>query len=672
MASDPTSDITDKFLVCQVCLEDFKQPKMLPCLHTFCQPCLERLLATEPVGKLDCPTCQQDVPLPKNGVRVLKSNLLVGKLCEILQQQPQQQQRGQTSEAREEGVSCTTCDIGNSAQFYCVECTDYLCRKCNDTHCRFKVTTSHKVVAIQDLLSGKAVAELRARETSRCEDHHELNKFYCDTCHRVICLHCVVTAHKDHQYVEIEKAAERERAMIKAKLTTVRNAEDLHEKWIQQLQLEWSSEVQRTEEQIRKQVKLIIKAAKKAGNDTIFQLHTMNAARKKQMEIAMEAAEMDLASARSCVQFTDNMLDFGSPAEVMSVAGELTGWLDQTAEDKNTMEAELTKNFVTITFDPPAGKVEQRVAKLVGGINQVRTPLQSPLITQVRPNVVIGNGGTRLEHVKTIGKGGSGDGQFLYPTSLAVTAEGDIVVTDRDKDKSRLQFLLKDGSFKKKVDLGFQPWCVATQTNGELLVTGDGHRIHVLDKEGSESRVIQVTEAAKTGDATFGVAVDGLGRIIVTIGHRVFAISPSGDVLCKFGGEGQGQHQLGSVLRLAINSRNQIIISDYDNHNVKIFDPTGRQLFTCGSRGSGPRQLHGKRDQHWPHCVITDSEDNIIVADHWSHRVSLFSRDGTFIRHVLTREEHGLRGPLGLALTHDGHLVVSQWPCKTIIFFHGK
>ncbi|XP_078602834.1 uncharacterized protein LOC144876914 [Branchiostoma floridae x Branchiostoma japonicum] len=667
MASNAISDITDEFLVCQVCLEDFKQPKMLPCLHTFCQPCLEKLLATEPVGKLDCPTCRQDAPLPENGIQGLKPNFLVGKLRDILQQ-PQQHPKGETSQAREVGIPCTACEVGKSAQFYCLECTDYLCRKCNYTHGRFKGTKSHKVVTIQDLQSGKAAAELRARETSKCEDHQELNKFYCDTCHRVICLHCVVTAHKDHQYVEIEKAAEREGAKIKAKLATVKNRADLHEKWIEELQSvkdEWSSEVQRTEEQIKKQVNSIIEAAKKVGKDRIAQLRAMNAAREKQMEAVMEAAEMDLASARSCVQFTHNVLEYGSPAEVMSVAGELTGRLDQTAGGKNTEKSELTKNIVNLTVDPPAGEVEQKVAKLVGGINQVRTPLcPQQNITQVRPNMVIGNGGMSLKHVKT--EKGRGGGQFYYLSSIAVTTEGDIIVTDHSN--KRLQCLDKGGSFKGKVNLGFMPECVAALTNGELLVTGDGHRIHVLDKQERESRVIQVTGTAEKRAVTNGITVDGLGRVIVTIGYQVFVLSPSGDVMMKFGDEGQGQQQLSSSLLVTINSTNQIIISDYNNDNVKIFDPSGRHIFTCESCGSGPGhdQLDG------PRSVITDSEDNIIVADCGNNRVSVFSRDGTFIRHVLTEEGHGRFSPMGLALTHDGHLIVSEYLQNTIKFFDGK
>ncbi|XP_066266710.1 tripartite motif-containing protein 2-like [Branchiostoma lanceolatum] len=652
MASNAFSDITDEFLVCQVCLEDFKQPKMLPCLHTFCHPCLERLLATEPAGKLDCPTCRQDVPLPNNGVQGLKSNFLVGELRGILQQQSERE----PSEEREDGVPCTVCGAWNSAQIYCVECTHYLCPTCFNTHFKNKPTSTHKVVIVQELQSVLFTTELRAWETSKCEDQHELNKFYCDTCHRVICLHCLVTAHKDHQYVEIEKAAEREGAKIKAKLATVKTTADLHEKWVQQLQAVkdgWSTQVQRAEEQIRKQVNTIIEAAKKMGEDRIGQLRAMNAAREKQLEAAMEAAEMDLASARSCVQFTDNVLEYGTPAEVMSVAGELSGRLEETADDKSAGKAELTKHLVSLTFEHPTSNVEQEVSKLVGGIKQTAIPMlySPPGTTQVRPNVVIGKGGASLKLIKTVGESGSGDGQFNFPSSLAVTAEGDIVVCDHDN--SRLQFLEKDGSFKKKVDLGFWPRCLAVQANGELLVTGDGHRIHVLDKQGRDSRVIQVTGSAETDEPTYGVAVDGLGRIIVTIGYQVFVLSPSGDVMLKFGDKGEGQQQLGPDLRVAVNSSNQIIVSDFGNNNLKILDSTGHHLFTCPSRGSGPGHLR------YPWSVITDSEDNIIVADCHNHPVSVFSRDGTFIKHVLTRGEHGLYCPFGLALTHDGHLVVS-------------
>lgn len=36
----------NKQMTCSVCLEVFKTPKMLPCLHSFCKECLEEVTKT--------------------------------------------------------------------------------------------------------------------------------------------------------------------------------------------------------------------------------------------------------------------------------------------------------------------------------------------------------------------------------------------------------------------------------------------------------------------------------------------------------------------------------------------------------------------------------------------------------------------------------------------------
>ena len=43
---------------CALCLEEFKQPKILPCSHTFCLQCLEELIRTHPGNKFPCPECR--------------------------------------------------------------------------------------------------------------------------------------------------------------------------------------------------------------------------------------------------------------------------------------------------------------------------------------------------------------------------------------------------------------------------------------------------------------------------------------------------------------------------------------------------------------------------------------------------------------------------------------
>ena len=59
-------------LTCSVCLDEFKDPRALPCLHTFCQQCILHLFATADVDDitdttLTCPICKECHELPNPG-----------------------------------------------------------------------------------------------------------------------------------------------------------------------------------------------------------------------------------------------------------------------------------------------------------------------------------------------------------------------------------------------------------------------------------------------------------------------------------------------------------------------------------------------------------------------------------------------------------------------------
>lgn len=49
-------------LFCPLCHEMFVNPRLLPCLHTFCKRCLENLVVPRSCA-LSCPACRTDVPL---------------------------------------------------------------------------------------------------------------------------------------------------------------------------------------------------------------------------------------------------------------------------------------------------------------------------------------------------------------------------------------------------------------------------------------------------------------------------------------------------------------------------------------------------------------------------------------------------------------------------------
>lgn len=67
-----------------------------------------------------------------------------------------------------------------------------------------------------------------------------------------------------------------------------------------------------------------------------------------------------------------------------------------------------------------------------------------------------------------------------------------------------------------------------------------------------------------------------------------------------------------------------------------------------------------------PRGICTDEHDNIVVADCWSHRVDLFTPEGSFIRHLISGVD-GLHFPWSVAMTSSGRMMLSEdysWAVK--------
>eukprot|EP00058_Branchiostoma_floridae_P003265 XP_002588753.1 hypothetical protein BRAFLDRAFT_89820 [Branchiostoma floridae] len=111
-----------------------------------------------------------------------------------------------------------------------------------------------------------------------------------------------------------------------------------------------------------------------------------------------------------------------------------------------------------------------------------------------------------------------------------------------------------------------------------------------------------------------------------------------------FGGEGSGTvgQQQGMMYPrgIATDGEGNILLSDWDNHCVFVYNEDGHFLFKFGGRGSGEGQLYN------PHGICTDREGNIIVADSGNSRVEMFDKTGRFLKHIGTDME----APLAVAM----------------------
>ena len=125
---------------------------------------------------------------------------------------------------------------------------------------------------------------------------------------------------------------------------------------------------------------------------------------------------------------------------------------------------------------------------------------------------------------------------------------------------------------------------------------------------------------------TFGVTTNNADDIIVVDfgNHRVQVFDASGNFLFKFGSFGFGNGQFRNPTGVAVNSLDNIIVVDSPNHRVQVFDSSGNFLYKFGSFGGGNGFFIG------PQGVAVNSSDDIIVVDRNNSRIQVFDSTGNF------------------------------------------
>ena len=111
-------------LECGICLEEYKDPRALPCLHSFCLRCLKkRISATkETYGSFYCPKCGDKFTRPEGDVEKLPKNFFLNLLKDAATS---------TSKHLEGPAVPTLCELHkNSPDCYCRTCDLPGCADC--------------------------------------------------------------------------------------------------------------------------------------------------------------------------------------------------------------------------------------------------------------------------------------------------------------------------------------------------------------------------------------------------------------------------------------------------------------------------------------------------------------------------------------------------------------
>lgn len=166
------------------------------------------------------------------------------------------------------------------------------------------------------------------------------------------------------------------------------------------------------------------------------------------------------------------------------------------------------------------------------------------------------------------------------------------------------------------------------------------------------------------------IALEGEGpgqRMVVDFGKHVVIIFgvESGEVVATAGSFGEGPGQFRYPSGVAFSGTGELYVSDFLLHRISVFDREGRYVRGFGERGQGQGQFNG------PHGLCFTADGDLVVADVGNHRVQIFREDGTFVRAIGSRwsGEGLLRYPQDVCCMPDGSIAVLDFGNKRVQVF---
>ena len=239
---------------------------------------------------------------------------------------------------------------------------------------------------------------------------------------------------------------------------------------------------------------------------------------------------------------------------------------------------------------------------------------------------------------------------------IAVDTEGKIVMTDVDGncvyvfDKEGI-CLRKLGGKGAKSGQFFHPNGVSFLDNEEILIADQGnHRIQQINIQ--TGTVVKSFGKQGAGKGKFNnpidVYLDDEGRIVVTEygNHRIQVLSHEGETISMFG-MNSPEKLSRPVSCIAYNKK--FLVNENGNNCIKVLDQSGTFLYKFGKQGNQDGQFN------WPHGMLLDSSNNLLVCDSKNNRVQQFTLDGRFTGKTIT----DLPSPFGIAIAPDGRILVA-------------
>ena len=710
---------------CPLCIETVKNPKTLPCLHSFCLECLDKLAGfarRQLQITIKCPVCQTSFQIPEGDTfNNLPTSFHLNRLVDVLA----------LKDSSAQAQKCGSCDENNSATCYCFVCQNFLCKDCFEAHQRLKATRGHRNVLI-DKLQAQDVEELINRPVMCSQQYHENQalEFYCEECKVAICLKCCVVSHNRHTMTDTQKAAQVQKMQMAEAVKKVKAETVICENEIKkQIELmdKNKHEILSAEKKMTEAVEEIIRNLREHERKMKVNLTEIYEAQQKHHATQMKNFELIVTQLKSCVERGESILERNISAEILQTNQAIVGRCEELL---NARKPEIYKpphvhyilrnqlhildRIVVSNTDPSMSLAERQSAKEVMQgketyftiVTRDSDGLQGYYESDVIKVHILTPAGDQL---KTDVKD-TKDGRYTvtYTPQSAGQHRVEIQVNGQPLTGSpwvvhvphQYQFAFQFGSTGKGQGEFNEPWdiTVSVKTGTIAVADAENSRIQMFSPDGNFLREI------KPNNRPYSLAFTASGDIIVCVpfGENQLSLFSEGGQFIKH----INDKHLKKPYDISIGSDGRIITCDFGDKQIKVLSPDGNDLlqsfsapdcdyepycavyhhntffvsyrnancvkvfsnagvyqYDIGCEGSGDGQLK------FPTGLVIDNFNQLIVCDRDNERLQLFTIDGKFVTKITG--QHFIDSSLcDVAVNKNGNVLVTDADKNCIYVFH--
>ena len=388
-------------LRCSVCLDDFKDPKILPCCHTFCKYCLKKISnpsAEQPKGQmrstatveqdenerkpekisLICPQCRAQHKI-KGGVDALLTNFAVeSELCRLKKAADQS-----LPEQKDVELHCGLCESTDPVVSYCADCSSPLCDFCVRAHHRQRQYNGHSVKSIEEVDSKllRDDTSILQRHAGRlvCSKHpNQIPQIFCNSCNELVCCECVIEGHNGHKFVGIDSKT---RLEVEKKLSDLSSkVSNVRQSFEEKLQYVTSVEKVMTEAEIQAKADIktmfdsFIATLQKRRESLLIKAEDHYSAKLKLLWSEKDNLEKLISKLNTTLRFSERSQKCADDGEYLSLASqallslkklENSSWSSKIVEEVNSRQLHLEKKATEPKVFRNAAKFEESKISLL-------------------------------------------------------------------------------------------------------------------------------------------------------------------------------------------------------------------------------------------------------------------------------------------------------------------